>query len=66
MDRDKNPEYVDQLHVYVKCLNKKGRKVKELPDAGGWNYVGPDNLTPAQEEKIEIGCKTETFHVAKG
>jgi hypothetical protein len=61
LDRDRNPDYVDQHHAYVKCLNARGMHVTELPDASGWTYADNDQPAESVRNKIDKDCTMEAF-----
>jgi hypothetical protein len=59
MDPDLNPDYRQQWHEHVKCLQRKGMPVVETDD--GWNFDSSNAVIPAGEEKIEHDCQIEAF-----
>ncbi|MFI6406831.1 hypothetical protein [Streptomyces sp. NPDC050548] len=60
-DPAKNPHYMDDFRVYIKCLNDGGLKVKGLADGSGWNYVGESTLTQAQQDKLDHDCELKAY-----
>jgi hypothetical protein len=58
-----NPEYRDNIHQWVKCMNDRGLKTIETPDdeEQPWTYAGTSGLAPAQQSRIEHECEMETI-----
>jgi hypothetical protein len=56
-----NPQYRDNIHQWVKCMNDKGLKVIETPDndESPWRYA--DDATVADKDKIELDCEKATI-----
>lgn len=61
LDEDKNPRYREQWSAQVRCMQKRGMKIKETPD--GWTYTSSDGPgVPESEQKtIERECQKEAF-----
>ena len=64
LDRAKNPHYVDEYHVYMKCLTDHGMAVHAIdPYATGWTHDDgiTQKLSPDQEIKVDQDCKIQAF-----
>jgi hypothetical protein len=55
-----NPEFKDNWHKNVKCLNRKGLKVVET-EPGSWTFSGQSALSSAEQAKVEKDCEQEVF-----
>jgi hypothetical protein len=62
MDRD-NPQYRDNIHAWVKCMNDKGMKVAETPDdeESPWRFAGESTLSPEARDQVETDCEKATI-----
>ena len=64
MDPKKNPHYLDDYHVYLKCMNDKGLAVHAIDPFGtGWTYDDgvTQKLTEDQMLKVETDCHVQAF-----
>jgi hypothetical protein len=59
MDPDLNPNYKQQWHENVKCMQRKGMPIVETDD--GWSFDSSNAVIPANEEQISRECQIETF-----
>lgn len=59
MDPALNPDYKQQWHENVKCMQRKGMPIVETDD--GWTYNSSNAVIPANEEEISRECEIETF-----
>ncbi|MFI6640016.1 hypothetical protein [Streptomyces sp. NPDC050504] len=61
LDEDKNPRYREQWSAQVRCMQKRGMKIKEIPD--GWTYTSSDGpgVPEAEQKTIERECQKEAF-----
>jgi hypothetical protein len=58
-----NPQYRNNIHQWVKCMNDRGLKVIETPDDEHqpWQYAGDTALAPEEKNRIEHQCEKETI-----
>lgn len=64
MDPDKNPHYMDDYRVHIRCLNDRGLAVVGLPDGSGWNFAEePGRILPdtPQADAAIHACELEAF-----
>lgn len=64
LDRERNPEYLDDYRDWVKCINDKGLRVHALPNAEGWNYddsVSQDERSSVRNQEIVDSCQLQAF-----
>jgi hypothetical protein len=59
MDPDLNPNYRQQWHEAVKCMQHKGMPIVETND--GWTFDNSNAVVPANEDAIERDCQIEAF-----
>jgi hypothetical protein len=57
---DNNPEFKDNWHRNVQCLNGKGLKVTET-EPGSWTYAEQPSMPEAEQRKVEQDCMREVF-----
>jgi hypothetical protein len=62
-DRD-NPQYRDNIHAWVKCMNDKGLKITETPgdEESPWRFTGEkSSLSPEAANQVETECEKSTI-----
>jgi hypothetical protein len=59
LDPAQNPDYKQQWHEQVKCMQSKGMPIIETDD--GWTFNSDHAKVPANEEQIEIECQVQAF-----
>ncbi|WP_157601700.1 hypothetical protein [Saccharomonospora halophila] len=63
LDREKNPQYLDDYHSYIECLHDNGMDVRPTKPFGtGWTY-GPGGSSQSEDQKMKIDqkCKISAF-----
>jgi hypothetical protein len=62
LDRS-NPQYRDNIHQWVKCMNDKGLNIVETPDNDEqpWTYGGDSTVVGEARDKIERDCEKATI-----
>jgi hypothetical protein len=64
LDKDKNPDYLDDYHAYMTCLTDGGLKVHAIEPFGtGWTYDDgvTQTLSEDQGNQLEKDCQLEAF-----
>jgi hypothetical protein len=64
LDQAKNPHYLDDYHVYMKCLTDKGMRVHAIDPFGtGWTFDDgvTQSLSSDQQTKVEHDCQAQSF-----
>jgi hypothetical protein len=64
LDQAKNPHYLDDYHVYMKCLTDNGLRVHAIdPFGSGWTFDDgvTQQLTSDQQTKVEHDCQAQSF-----
>lgn len=58
LDKEKNPNYMDDFREQLQCMDKRGVKTNALADGSGYSYVG---TPPPNYYTIENECELEAF-----
>ncbi|MFC0540190.1 hypothetical protein [Kutzneria chonburiensis] len=64
LDKSKNPHFLDDYHVYMKCLTDKGMRVHAIDPFGtGWTFDDgvTQTLSNDQQIKVEHDCQAQSF-----
>ena len=59
MDPALNPDYKQQWHEAVTCMQRRGMPIVETED--GWNFDSSNAAIPADQDQIERECQIEAF-----
>nr|GID90521.1 hypothetical protein Ade03nite_94450 [Actinoplanes derwentensis] len=59
LDPAQNPDYKQQWHEQVKCMQGKGMPIIETDDGWTWNSENPN--VPENEKQIEFECQVQAF-----
>lgn len=64
LDKDKNPHFLDDYHVYMKCLTDHGLAVHAIDPFGtGWTFDDgvTQKLSSDQQNQVEHDCQLQAF-----
>lgn len=65
MDEETNPNYLDDYHHYITCLQEKGMPIHAIqPFGSGWTYndgITKTHLSQEEKTKIDTQCKVAAF-----
>jgi hypothetical protein len=57
-----NPEYRNNIHQWVQCMNARGLNVVETGDEEQpWTYRGNSRLSPQEQQNVELACEKEVM-----
>jgi len=59
LDPAQNPDYKQQWHEQVKCMQDRGMPIIETDD--GWTFNSENAKVPANEKQIEFECQVQAF-----
>jgi hypothetical protein len=63
-DPQRNPDYADDFHEYVKCVNRDSKIIKIRQTGDGWTYTERFSVPDAtwdEFNKVDKACELEAF-----